>query len=247
MNLDADHYDHFHQSSRSSWIHGLDYLDYWREQIVQLLALKPSDRFVDIGCGDGHLATHISQSIGFSQVPLGVEQNDVCLKYNKDYLDSVMLDAESFLENKDEAFDKLLLKQIIHHVYRPHRKEILGKMYRALKPGGRMLILSMPDKLCYPVFDRVLEVYEQNESDFNFEQLQEDLNAIGFTTHTQRCTYKVHFTKEKYLQAISERFISTLSMVTAEEMKQGLVELDKKLPDTVAVEDPLIALVAVKK
>lgn len=241
-----DHYSHFHGSSRSAWIHGQDYLDYWQTQIVALLALKPDDRFVDIGCGDGHLATQISQSVGFSQVPLGVEQNDVCLQYDKIYLDSVMLDAEGFLEDKNEAYDKFLLKQIIHHVYRPHQKDILDKMYRALKPGGRALILSMPDKIQYPVFERVLEVYEKNESDFNFEQLQKDLNTSGFKTHTKKCTYKINFSKERYLKAIAERFISTLSMVSDEEMQQGLVELAQKLPDTVAVEDPLIALVAVK-
>lgn len=246
MDLDADHYDHFHESSRSSWIHSQDYLDYWRKQVVRLLALKPSDRFADIGCGDGRLATYISRKVGFLRVPLGVEQNQVCQRYNEKYLDSVMMDAESFLESKNEAVDKFLLKQIIHHVYRPHQKKILGKMYRALKPGGRVLILSMPDKLCYPVFDRALEVYEQNESDFNFEQLQDDLNVAGFATSTQTCTYKVQFPKVKYLHAIAERFISTLSMVTEEEMCQGLVELNRTLPETVAVEDPLIALVAVK-
>tara|TARA_R110002073_G_scaffold334592_1_gene524437 strand:- start:1424 stop:2080 length:657 start_codon:yes stop_codon:yes gene_type:complete len=214
--------------------------------IIELLELKPSDRFADIGCGDGKLATHISQTVKFHQTPLGIEQDEICLSYDKNLLLPLMKNATDFLENTHEQFDKFLLKQIIHHIYRPHQNTILASIYRALNPKGSILILSMPDKLSYPVFDQAKKIYERNESDFNFEQLKEDLDSIGFSTYTQKCTYRTNFPKKKYLQAISECFISTLSIVSDEQMHQGLIELEKKLPKIVSVEDPLIALVATK-
>ncbi|MEZ4741480.1 MAG: methyltransferase domain-containing protein [Bdellovibrionota bacterium] len=244
LDVSSQHYENFHRSSNTSWIHSSDYLEFWCDKVIDLLDLQDQDCFLDIGCGDGELTTKISQCVNFSQTPIGVEQDTICFSWDERYLQSEQMLADDFFAQAEDTFDKILLKQVIHHMYRPDHTDVLEKVFCCLNPGGKVLILSMPDSLEYPLFSQAVERFEAQESEFNIIQLEEDLVAKGFSVSSEKITYETTLPKEKYLQAVSERFISTLSTFSDAEMRQGLEELDKDLSSEVHVKDPLIALLA---
>lgn len=52
----------------------------------------------------------------------------------------------------DQTVDLVYMCHILEHLKRPEMKDVIGEMFRVLKPGG-IFRLSVPD------FDRLLEVY----------------------------------------------------------------------------------------
>ena len=124
----------------------LEKLDwYYQEQkwehVKSLELIRPTDRVLEIGCGEGSFLLSVKNKCGSAPVGLELNQNavdkavSIGLKvYNKDII-------IFSLENR-EAFDVICLFQVLEHIAEPVR--FLQHALNMLKPDGR-LIICVPD------------------------------------------------------------------------------------------------------
>ena len=113
-------------------------------EIPRLLDLRANSSVLEVGCGSGGYALHLAEKIGCRLVGLDINAlgvgnaNQLALASG---LASVArfekCDASKNLPFDDDTFDAVFSNDVLCHL--PGRPEVLGEMFRILKPGGRML------------------------------------------------------------------------------------------------------------
>jgi ubiquinone/menaquinone biosynthesis methyltransferase len=120
----------------------------WKRRLIQLAALQPSDRVLDLACGTGDLALaaapHVRRVVGldvtFRMVQLA---NETWLNFSKD----VKRNQVSFLTGdmvalplRDATFEVVTTGYGLRNV--PDLDASLREIHRVLVPGGRLLSLD---------------------------------------------------------------------------------------------------------
>jgi cyclopropane-fatty-acyl-phospholipid synthase len=119
------------------------------EMICRKLGLRPGMRLLDVGCGWGSLVLHAAQREGVraTGVTLSAQQRDfVVARADERGLDrsvDVRLQDYRDLPTQDAPFDAVASIEMGEHVGERLYPAYLGIMYRALKPGGRLLLQQM--------------------------------------------------------------------------------------------------------
>lgn len=99
---------------------------------------------LEVGCGSGGYALHLAENIGCNVVGLDVNASGV---HNANQLATArglaaracfeLCDASKRFPFNDTTFDAVFSNDVLCHI--PGRLNVLGEMFRVLKPGGRML------------------------------------------------------------------------------------------------------------
>jgi ubiquinone/menaquinone biosynthesis C-methylase UbiE len=117
---------------------------------ASLLALKPHDLFLDVGCGEGYYTMPLSQSARFSvgaDVSSSVLQLMQSLReYDSAKLAPTVMDVEK-LPFANATFDKALCSHLLEHVL--DDRAVIGEMQRVVKAGG-IAIFAIPLKYTTP-------------------------------------------------------------------------------------------------
>lgn len=116
------------------------------EHCTALFQFRPTDRFLDIGCGEGYYTIPLARQAGRA---VGVDLSQSVLRvlqglaaYQPERLALVNGDVER-LPFPDESFDKILCSHVLEHVL--DDRAVLGEVRRLLAPDGRA-ILAVPLK-----------------------------------------------------------------------------------------------------
>ena len=102
--------------------------------LIDLLAPRPGERILDLGCGDGALTAELMKR---GAVVVGVDASPAMVEAaRKRGIDAHLARAE-FLPFKSE-FDAVFSNAALHWV--PEADAVLAGMRRALRPGGRIAV-----------------------------------------------------------------------------------------------------------
>lgn len=194
-------------------------------QMIKELELVPGDRLVDLGCGTAMYTLDILKQVRLDQPVVGVDPFPEMLRNIPADAPIVPLamDALAF-SRKAETYDKILVKEAVHHV--SEREELFRNLYQRLSPGGILLLVHVPPKVRYPLFDRALKRCEGWHADPN--ELTVQLQAAGFRVQRSALDYPHAIPKEVYFKMVAGQYMSVLTSFSDEEMKQGLQEMAER-------------------
>ncbi len=125
---------------------GMDVYKMCKESYAPILdevKKEPFESLLDVGCGTGNSIESLKNEFPekkYTGIDLAENMIAVAKKKRIPGTDFVVGDAEN-LPFKEAQFDVIICKESFHHY--PHVEKFFQSAYRALKPGGRLIILDM--------------------------------------------------------------------------------------------------------
>lgn len=120
------------------------WLESHRKKALRLLALQRTDRFVDLGCGEGYLTLPLShragQSIGIDFTASGLRVLQSQSGYNPQSVHLIVACGDR-IPLADVGADKLLCNHVLEHVL--DDDAVMREIHRVVCPGG-LLLLGVP-------------------------------------------------------------------------------------------------------
>jgi len=233
----ADSYDRFLYYSD-------DFVRRQTRMMIDKLALRAEDRFVDLGGGTGMYTLDIMQQVPLRHATVVDPFPEMLAAIPADAgVEAVVATALDFSEQV-RGYDKVLIKEAVHHVR--DRARLFANLYRRLSPGGRLLLVHVPPQLDYPVFRAALERSKTWLCDP--DDLTEELRAAGFSVERDGLDYRHELPKEHYFRMVENCYMSVLTSFSEEELQAGLREMAEryKNTDTLTFNDHFDYLTAVK-
>jgi len=122
---------------------------------IELLALEPGTRVLDIACGRGEVPAIVCQRGG---VGVGLDYSEAALAFARQVLavhdpaaastGLVRADATA-LPFAAASFDRVSMLDIIEHLYPPQLEAMFREVGRVLKPGGYAVLHTLPNRWVY--------------------------------------------------------------------------------------------------
>jgi SAM-dependent methyltransferase len=200
---------------------------------------------LDVGCGTGLFARALSER---GARVWGIDPSEEMLRQarantgGKIPLKRARAEALPF---KDGWFERAVFRLVVHLVDRPRAFE---ESARVLAPGGRIVIASFaPEALDRFWVTRVFpQVAEIDRGRFpERAELSEELVAAGFAgARATRLVQTSRLAREKALDRIRGRYISTLRLLDEQILAEGLARAERELPDVVEGESEWLVVVA---
>ena len=168
-------------------------------EALSVAGIAAGMRVLDVGCGRGEVLFSTSH---LGAQAYGIDYADVAVRISKQIADAIDSDTDStnpievsqasalYLPFPDDSFDRVLLLDIVEHLY-PHELKIAYKeVLRVLQPGGRIIIHTAPnvwyDRFAYPLvrFVRIVmgqgQKYPKNPRAIIPENLRVHVNEQSF-------------------------------------------------------------------
>ena len=120
----------------------------WKRFTIDCAGVRPGQKILDLAGGTGDLTAKFSRLVGDTGEVVLADINDSVLKVGREKLRNlglvdniryVQANAEN-LPFPDNYFDLITIGFGLRNV--THKDKALASMYRALKPGGRLLVLE---------------------------------------------------------------------------------------------------------
>jgi SAM-dependent methyltransferase len=194
-------------------------------KMIEKLRLREEDVFVDLGCGTGMYSLDILKQIRLKNPVIAVDPfAEMLAKIPPDApLTPLQLDAATFAR-RPGTYDKILIKETVHHI--DDKKELFSELHQRLAPGGILLLVHVPPKVQYPLFRKALQKCENWHADP--DELTSLLEQTGFRVERDAVDYPHAIPKEKYFAMVESCYMSALSSLSEEDLREGLAEMAEK-------------------
>jgi demethylmenaquinone methyltransferase/2-methoxy-6-polyprenyl-1,4-benzoquinol methylase len=136
----------------------------WKRFAVELAGVRPGHKVLDLASGTGDLADRFADLVGPDGLVLMTDINAAMLALGRDRMIDrghignlvyAQVDAES-LPFPDDSLDLITIAFGLRNV--THKDKALEAMYRALRPGGRALVLEFSRPQHRPL-ERLYDLY----------------------------------------------------------------------------------------
>lgn len=133
------------------------------DSAFRVSAVEPGMRVLDVGCGRGEIVRHCAQ---LGADVMGIDYAPVATRMTRDIIRSetanpppgrmgvAQVDAKK-LPFPDAAFDRVLMFDVVEHLYPWELHEAFTDIRRVLKPAGRLIVHTAPnrwyDQFAYPL------------------------------------------------------------------------------------------------
>lgn len=123
-----------------------------KQRTLTLAHVRPGEAVLDVGCGTGTLAIYVARRVGrvgrVAGIDPGIEQ--IARARAKAARHGLPIEFQigviEHLPFLDQTFDVVLSTLMMHHLPDPLKRQGLAEIARALKPGGRLVIVDFTHK-----------------------------------------------------------------------------------------------------
>ncbi len=122
-----------YEQKRYQVAYAKQYHNWWTDQM--LAKVKTNGKILDNGCGVGLLHERLD-----STEIVGLDLSSEMLKRAKTHYDKLVLANSQKLPFKDESFDLVFCRSILHHLPKPELA--VEQMSRVLKPNGEIVLVE---------------------------------------------------------------------------------------------------------
>ena len=226
-----------------TWLSSEKYINSFNKFILKQVSLNKYSRILDIGCCRGKILGKLSNKLRLLRKPIGLD-----IENHKDKNKKIIfkkIDALSFVSKTKITFDLILIKQTIHLLKKKQATKLLSICKDKLNPKGKIIILSLdPKKNEIPTFTlmkkKLLISLSKDEKLFNL------ILKNRAKMKVKKFIYEVKILKNKYLQMIRNRYISTLLDFTDKQIKDGIIEINNDYGNVLKFKDILICFILKK-
>lgn len=114
-----------------------------RELVHHALGAKPGEAILDVGCGPGFFVAELLEHVGTAGSVVGVDRSPqmlaIAARRCAGYRNITLHEADATsLPVERASFDRALSVQVLEYV--PDVVAALAELYRAVRPGGRVLV-----------------------------------------------------------------------------------------------------------
>jgi SAM-dependent methyltransferase len=209
------------------------------------LRLAPDHRLADVGGGAGGFSQILGDPLG---APVLVVEPSPGLRAQAAARPGVEVqgcDALEFALADGPSFDRILMKEVVHHLDLGRLDELYAGLGRRLRPGGLLLTITRPVEPSYPLFAAARQVWRDNQPPASlFAQAQE---RAGLSVSTHEEVYPLHLSSDAWAALIRTRCWSTFADFDDAALEAGIAEIAAEHPQAeLAFEDRLILLTALK-
>ena len=226
-----------------TWLSSKDYINSFNNFLIKNVKLKSKSKILDIGCGRGKILGDLYIKLKLNSKPIGIDTENHKDKDKKIFFRKS--DAVKFLENDNNYYDLILIKQTIHLLKMNQIKRLIKLCKKHLSPKGKIFILALDYKNNeIPTFKLMKKSLQK--SFMRDEKILEMLKKENKNAKIKKFIYTVKILKQKYLQMISDRYISTLLSFKAIEIKNGIDEIKINFDKKIVFKDKLLCLILTK-
>jgi ubiquinone/menaquinone biosynthesis C-methylase UbiE len=162
---------------------------------LKLAQARPGERVLDVGCGRGEL---VLQSALRGAYAVGVDYAADAVTMTAEALSvspfevrkraAVLRMNARHLAFPDASFDLAFMSDIVEHLHPPELREVLSETARVLRPDGRLIVHTCPNRLLY---DYTYKVYVRHIHRW-FRRLAELTRYRSFTIGPMLATGPEH-------------------------------------------------------
>jgi 2-polyprenyl-3-methyl-5-hydroxy-6-metoxy-1,4-benzoquinol methylase len=223
-----------------TWLSSKDYINSFNNFLINNAKLESESKILDIGCGRGKILGDLYTKLKLNSKPIGIDTENHKDKDKKIFFRKS--DAVKFLENDNNYYDLILIKQTIHLLKMNQIKRLIKLCKKHLSPKGKIFILTLDYKNNeIPTFKLMKKSLQK--SFMRDEKILEMLKKENKSAKIKKFIYTVKILKQKYLQMISDRYISTLLSFKAIEIKKGINEIKLNFNKKIIFKDKLFCLI----
>ncbi|MFK7779996.1 MAG: class I SAM-dependent methyltransferase [Candidatus Gracilibacteria bacterium] len=238
------HYENIAEDFNKVWKFSDEYKIWAVERIGHYLDLKRNDIFVDVGGGTGTFTNMIDKKFELKKAYCVEPESRMCdLAKEHPNIETICSDAFDFLNNLQLKYNKILFKEVIHHI--KDRKKLWHDIYHTIEDDGRILIYTRPRNNKFPLFQKAKKEFYKNQP--SYDEMILELEESKFKTSVSLKSFTFELSKDEWYSMLKSRFMSDLSVFTDAEITQGIKELEKEnSSDIFIIEDEIVFITAYK-
>jgi ubiquinone/menaquinone biosynthesis C-methylase UbiE len=138
--------------------------EYLSRRLIEALSVAgvaPGMKVLDVGCGRGEILLHTARlgarAYGIDYATVAVQLSRQVVTQNDATVEPIgvyQANAQT-LPFYDNVFDRILMLDIVEHLYDAELEHAFAEVWRVLKPGGRVIVHTAPnvwyDRYAYPL------------------------------------------------------------------------------------------------
>ena len=223
-----------------TWLSSKRYIKSFNNFLLKQVKLNKNSKILDIGCGRGKILGSLSSRLKLKSKPIGIDiethrDRDRRIHFKK-------VNAIDFIKKNKKKFDLIMIKQTIHLLKYKEIKKLIYACKLQLNQNGKILIFSLETSNneipSFPLMKKKLK-----------KSLDRDKKIIKYISKhypknkNKRLSFKVKISRDKYIEMIKNRYISTLLGLSLHEILKGINQINLKYEKTLSFNDKLICLI----
>ena len=223
-----------------TWLSSKRYIQSFNNFLLKQVKLNRNSKILDIGCGRGKILGSLSSRLKLKSKPIGIdierhEDRDRRIHFKK-------VNAVDFIKKNKKKFDLIMIKQTIHLLKYKEIKKLIYTCKMHLNKNGKILILSLETSNNeIPTF--LLMKKNLKKSLDRDKKIIKYISKLHPNNKNKRFSFKVKISRDKYIQMIKNRYISTLIGFSLHDIFKGINQINLKYKKILSFNDKLICLI----